>query len=55
VIKQVRYTNPLTGEQITHNVECSDTETLANGQPKPNDDIWLPTFEDKNSFCYEIL
>jgi len=48
MIKQIEYTNPYNQNKVIHNVECSDTETYANGNPIPvsPDEKWCPVFEN---------
>ena len=62
----IRYTQPLlfAGQNrrtVDHTIECSDTETSANGVPIPVETKWQKTFErihlpvGTNSAKYEII
>lgn len=60
MIKQIKYTPIIGGEKVTHDVECSDTETCEiSGEPLPigDDSNWEVVFDniEKLSNMYEIL
>ena len=44
MIVVLEYTNK-NGQKKLHNIECSDTEDLFNGKPKPIENKWLGVFD----------